>query len=41
MAVRAEAVRPRSAASGRRHDLDWLRIVAVLLLFPFHSARRS
>jgi len=23
----------------RRHDLDWLRIVAVLLLIYFHSAR--
>ena len=23
----------------RRHDLDWLRVMAVLLLVPFHSAR--
>jgi peptidoglycan/LPS O-acetylase OafA/YrhL len=23
----------------RRHDLDWLRVCAVLLLLPFHSAR--
>jgi len=23
----------------RRHDLDWLRVMAVLLLIPFHSAR--
>lgn len=23
----------------RRHDLDWLRSVAVLLLIPFHAAR--
>lgn len=23
----------------RRHDLDWLRVLAVLLLIPFHSAR--
>jgi glucan biosynthesis protein C len=23
---------------GRRHDVDWLRVVAVLLLIPFHSA---
>ena len=23
----------------RRHDLDWLRVFAVLLLLPFHSAR--
>jgi len=22
----------------RRHDIDWLRVVAVLLLIPFHSA---
>jgi glucans biosynthesis protein C len=23
----------------RRRDLDWLRIAAVLLLIPFHTAR--
>jgi glucan biosynthesis protein C len=23
----------------RRHDIDWLRLLAVLLLFPFHTAR--
>jgi glucans biosynthesis protein C len=23
----------------RRHELDWLRVIAVALLFPFHSAR--
>ena len=23
----------------RRHDLDWLRVIAVLLLLAFHSAR--
>ena len=23
----------------RRHDLDWLRVIAVFLLLPFHSAR--
>lgn len=28
-----------SAARPRRSDLDWLRVLAVLLLFPFHSAR--
>jgi glucans biosynthesis protein C len=30
-----------AAAVGRvrRHDLDWLRVMAVLLLIPFHSAR--
>ncbi|MBE2269565.1 MAG: acyltransferase family protein, partial [Anaerolinea sp.] len=22
----------------RRHDLDWLRVISVLLLVPFHSA---
>jgi glucan biosynthesis protein C len=30
---------PTSAPVVRRHDLDWLRIMAVLLLIPFHSAR--
>jgi hypothetical protein len=33
---------PSAVARGsavRRHDLDWLRILAVLLLIPFHSAR--
>lgn len=29
----------RPTASVRRHDLDWLRVLAVLLLIPFHSAR--
>lgn len=28
-----------TTASERRLDLDWVRIVAVLLLIPFHSAR--
>ncbi len=28
-----------SATAERRIDLDWLRIVAVLLLIPFHGAR--
>ena len=23
----------------RRWDIDWLRVLAVLLLFPFHTAR--
>ena len=27
------------AATDRRLDLDWIRILAVLLLIPFHSAR--
>lgn len=31
----AEAGRP----AGRLHYVDWLRVLAVLLLFPFHSAR--
>ena|SRR5579859_219656 len=26
-------------ASERRSDIDWLRVVAVLLLIPFHAAR--
>jgi hypothetical protein len=30
---------PATAPGGRRHDLDWLRVMAVLLLIPFHSAR--
>jgi peptidoglycan/LPS O-acetylase OafA/YrhL len=30
---------PGRASAVRRHDLDWLRIMAVLLLIPFHSAR--
>ncbi len=29
----------RATAPVRRHDLDWLRVMAVLLLIPFHSAR--
>ena len=36
---------PQTAATAlqarpqRRHDIDWLRVLAVLLLFPFHTAR--
>jgi hypothetical protein len=26
----------RRSATARRHDLDWLRVGATLLLFPFH-----
>lgn len=29
----------RTTPAVRRHDLDWLRVLAVLLLIPFHSAR--
>ncbi|MFA9406243.1 MAG: hypothetical protein ACERKX_10575, partial [Anaerolineales bacterium] len=29
----------RAAKPARRYDIDWLRVLAVLLLFPFHSAR--
>lgn len=29
---------PTSARATRRADLDWLRVLAVLLLVPFHSA---
>jgi peptidoglycan/LPS O-acetylase OafA/YrhL len=29
---------PSSNQSSRRYDLDWLRVLAVLLLVPFHSA---
>ena len=25
-------------SSERRHDLDWLRVLGVLLLIPFHVA---
>jgi glucans biosynthesis protein C len=28
-----------TATTTRRYDIDWLRIIAVLLLFPFHVAR--
>ena len=28
-----------SAPAARRRDIDWLRIAAVLLLIPFHTAR--
>jgi glucans biosynthesis protein C len=27
------------SASTRRYDIDWLRVIAVLLLIPFHTAR--
>src|SRR5512135_1536597 len=27
------------ARFARRHDIDWLRVLAVLLLFPFHTLR--
>ena len=30
----SEQARPQ-----RRYDIDWLRVLAVLLLFPFHTAR--
>jgi glucan biosynthesis protein C len=30
---------PASRKPERRHDIDWLRVLAVLLLFPFHTAR--
>lgn len=29
----------QASGTNRRHDIDWLRILAVLLLIPFHSAR--
>ena len=28
-----------TSGMSRRHDIDWLRILAVLLLIPFHTAR--
>ena len=29
---------PRAAGTARLHDLDWLRVVAVLAVFVFHAA---
>jgi peptidoglycan/LPS O-acetylase OafA/YrhL len=29
----------KSAKPTRRYDIDWLRVLAVLLLFPFHTTR--
>jgi peptidoglycan/LPS O-acetylase OafA/YrhL len=29
----------QGARPQRRYDIDWLRVLAVLLLFPFHTAR--
>jgi len=29
----------KAAKPARRYDIDWLRVLAVLLLFPFHTAR--
>jgi peptidoglycan/LPS O-acetylase OafA/YrhL len=29
----------KEAKPQRRYDIDWLRVLAVLLLFPFHTAR--
>jgi glucan biosynthesis protein C len=29
----------QQAKPQRRYDIDWLRVLAVLLLFPFHTAR--
>lgn len=29
----------QSAAPLRRHDLDWLRVLAILLIFVYHSSR--
>jgi peptidoglycan/LPS O-acetylase OafA/YrhL len=31
-------IQAATTTSTRRHDLDWLRVLAVLLLVPFHSA---
>ena len=28
-----------STKPARRHDIDWLRTLVVLLLIPFHTAR--
>ena len=40
--MRPEEIRARpdgGRPGGRRRDIDWLRIAAVLLLIPFHTAR--
>jgi hypothetical protein len=29
----------KTAKPARRFDIDWLRVLTVLLLFPFHAAR--
>lgn len=29
----------KAAKPARRYDIDWLRVLAVLLLFPFHHQR--
>jgi peptidoglycan/LPS O-acetylase OafA/YrhL len=29
----------KAAKPARRYDIDWLRVLAVLLLFPFHTGR--
>src|SRR6187549_3429132 len=31
--------RPSAALSTRRYDLDWLRVLAILAVFVFHSGR--
>ena len=31
--------RSSAALSGRRYDLDWLRVLAILAVFVFHSGR--
>lgn len=37
--VTATDAGPATAPHRRLHYIDWLRVLAVLLLFPFHSAR--
>ena len=37
--VQADRDQHRSSSGQRRTDIAWLRILAVLLLFPFHTAR--
>lgn len=36
--MQSPPVRP-SAGSQRRYDLDWLRVLAILLIFVYHSSR--
>jgi glucan biosynthesis protein C len=34
-----DRTQPSADRATRRYDIDWLRIIAVLLLIPFHTAR--
>jgi peptidoglycan/LPS O-acetylase OafA/YrhL len=34
-----QTVSPNTGQNQRRHDIDWLRIIAMLAVFLFHNAR--